>query len=238
MKMKHLLLALLCLLANNGGAEEATTIPTRNYTMVNFTNVLNCILLEVGTTSITFSVEWSPDIGMPRTLDFIGKLYPETRGWSCLYELEFDQAQSVFANYGWTSRFPKKIDLAQRKAIFEISYSVILWAHMKQTKEHFSQRAFFSVNFPVPEEDWNSIYWKEYKEEEEKPPVATAEAGVQEGEKTSSAQGKFAKQDGVVVEQEKSENKSNPNRLWLYAGILLLICAVFYFLRRKLKTGN
>jgi len=72
----------------------------------------------------------------------------------------------------------------------------------------------------------------------ETPPVATAEAGVQEGEKTSSSQGKLAKQDGAVVEQEKSENKSNPNRLWLYAGILLLVCVGFYVLRRKLKTGN
>jgi len=82
------------------------------------------------------------------------------------------------------------------------------------------------------------VLYPRQDEDKETPPVATAEAEVQGGEKTSSSQGKFAKQDGVVVEQEKSENKSNPNRLWLYAGILLLVCAVFYVLRRKLKTGN
>jgi len=42
--------------------------------------------------------------------------------------------------------------------------------------------------------------------------------------------------DGYV---RPDEAKNNPNHLWLYAGILIgSLCAAFYFLRRKLKTGN
>ena len=237
--MKNLLLITFCLLASALTAQETTGTPKRDYAMVNFNSDLTCKLLEIGTTSLTFSVEWSPDRGTPGLLDIIGKLYPETRGWSVLYEIDVNQDnREFFSGNGWDSRFPKEVDLAQRKAIFEVQYRVFWWNRWQKEREQFSKWALFSVNFSIPEENRDSVYWKENKEEEKKPPVATAKTEVQEGEKTSSSQGKVAKQDGVVVEQEKSENESNPNRLWLYAGILLLICAGFYVLRRKLKTGN
>ena len=239
MNSKTVFFTLLCLIISTVIAQETADTPKRDYTMINFNSDLTCTLLEIGTTSLTFSVVWSPEMGTPRTLDLIGKLHPETRYWGGLYELELDQTQSAFANYGWSSRFPKEVDFSQRKAIFEVQYRVIPWYHMKPESEKFAQKAIFSVNFSVSEENWRKIYWGEnWEEEERKLSVATAEAEVQGGEKTSPSQGKFAKQDGVVVGQKKSENKSNPNRLWLYAGILLLVCVGFYVLRRKLKTGN
>jgi hypothetical protein len=46
--------------------------------------------------------------------------------------------------------------------------------------------------------------------------------------------------EGGVEEKEKNgEVVSPPNlNLWCYAGIVLGVCVVFYFVRRKLKTGN
>ena len=244
MKTKHLLLPTFCLFASMIIAEETTDTPKRDYTMVNFNSDLTCKLLEIGTTSLTFSVEWSSNIDTPRKLEFVGKLIPETRGWSALHALDTNLAdrERIERLWGgsWDSRFPKEIDLAQRKAIFEVQYRVIPWNRWKNEREKFAQKAIFTVGPGISsEEEWDSIYGG-YDEKKEDPPptIATAEAGVQGGEKTSSSQGKLAKQDGVVVEQEKSENKSNPNRLWLYAGILILICVGFYVLRRKLKTGN
>ena len=241
--MKNLLLTTLCLLASTVTAQETAATPKRDYTMVNFSSDLTCNLLEIGTTSLTFSVEWSPDRDTPRVLELVGKLIPETRGWSFLYEIDITLAnRKFFPGDGWDSRFPKEVDLDKRKAIFEVQYRVISWNKGRQhEREKFLQRAVFTVGPGIasPEEDWDRIYGElEEKKEEAPPPVATAEAEVQEGEKTSSSQGKLAKQDGIVVEQEKSEKERNPNRLWLYAGILLLICVGFYVLRRKLKTGN
>jgi len=41
------------------------------------------------------------------------------------------------------------------------------------------------------------------------------------------------------IRNENVESENNPNHLWLYAGILFgSLCVAFYFLRRKLKTGN
>jgi len=238
--MKNLILTTLCLLASTLTAQETDGTPKRDYTMVNFNSELTCKLLEIGTTSLTFSVEWSPDKDTPKTLFLVGKLIPETRGWSFLHEIDINPAnREFFSGDGWDSRFPKKVDLAQRTAIFEVQYRVIWWNEMEITRKKFLQSATLTVGpgLSSPEEEWDRVYEEhDKKKEEAPPPVATAEAGVQEGEKTSPSQGKVEKQDGVVVEQEKSENKSNLNWLWLYAGILLLICAVFYFLRRK--TSN
>ena len=237
--MKNLLLTTLCLLASSATAQDTTTTPARDYTMVNFSSDLTCNLLEIGTTSLTFSVEWSPDRDTPGSLLLVGKLIPETRGWSFLHGMDVNLAnRKFFPGDGWDSRFPKEVDLDKRKAIFEVQYRVISWNKGRQhEREKFLQRAVFTVGPGIasPEEDWDRIYGElEEKKEEAPPPVATAEAEVQEGEKTSPSSGKVERLNGVVVEQEKSENESNPNRLWLYVCIVLgVLCAVLYFVRRK-----
>jgi len=118
-------LMLLYLLA--GTAIAGTNAPARDYTMINFDTGLTTTILNVGTTSFTFVVEWSPNVDTPRTLTLMGRLLPETRGWSGLYELEIDKVQSAVAHLDWSSRFPKEVDLKQRKAIFEVLYRVIPW---------------------------------------------------------------------------------------------------------------
>jgi len=44
---------------------------------------------------------------------------------------------------------------------------------------------------------------------------------------------------GDVQDDVAEKKPTSQSKLWLYAGILIgLLCAAFYFLRRKLKTGN
>ena len=150
---------------------EPNNTPTRNYSMVNFGNGLTSTLLEVGTTSITFSVEWSPEMETPGALDLIGKLHSGARRWNFLYELDINlsnraEVERVVGD-SMGSRFPKEIDIAQRKAIFELQYNVIAWCYLEPEKTYFSEKAFFSVQLPVSPEDWDSVY--EDEDNNEKP---------------------------------------------------------------------
>jgi len=242
--MKNLLLTTLCLLAASYAATEdtvtiewsphigipkrltptiskvsETTIPPRTYSVVDFHNGLACTFFEIGTTSFVFKVEWSQDMKFPANkMDVLFNLGLNPVYWApIVWELP------VVPEQGWKE--------------FQIPFKAF-YLHKGGIPP---QVGFFCfrpsyIYEEVEEGVWETVTAK--REDKAPPPVATAEAGVQEGEKTSPSQGKVAKLNGIVAEQEKSENESNPNRLWLYAGILLLICVGFYFLRRKLKTGN
>ena len=237
-------LMLLCLFVST--AIAGTNVPARDYTMINFDTGLTTTILEVGTTSFTFVVEWSPDVSIPRTLTLMGRLLPETRGWSSLEELELDKANSAVAHLDdWYSRFPVEFDITRRKATFEIPYRVIPWYHMEPENLKFAQRAFFSVQWPVEsEEEWWNVYGSE---ENEKFGVTAYELGIVkkmenqkqeqelDEEQTPISNDKTLK---IVVTEDEQDNSmaSSPNRLWLYAGIVLLLSAVFYFVRRKTRN--
>ena len=234
-------LMLLCLLTGTATARTNTSA-THDYTMVSFSDRLTCTLLEVGTTSLTFSVEWSPNVGTLGKLDLIGRLYPETRGWSGLHELDLNPANRAGLVErsggfdGWDSRFPKEIDLAQRKAVFEVQYAAIPWYHMEIVKADFLQKAIFSVNFSVSEEDWDSVYWGDYKDDDKASPVTITEAMVQDAEQGGVQVLKLSreKKSGMMNAELEVETQEAPNRLWLYVGIAFCaLCAIFYFLRRK-----
>ena len=169
MTKKHLLFLFIAPLCCWG---ETNNTPARNYSMVNFGNEFTSTLLDVGTTSFTFSVEWSPDIETPGKLDLIGKLLSGgTRGWNPLYELDLDLSNREelerVVDGSMDSRFPKEIDIAQRKAIFEVQYNVIVWCYLEPENAYFLEKAFFSVQLPVSPEDWDSIY--EDEDNNEKP---------------------------------------------------------------------
>ena len=239
-------LMLLCLLTGTATAE--TNAPARDYFMINFDTGLTSTILEIGTTSLTFSVDWKPEVGTPRTLDLIGRLLPETRGWSGLQELELDQASSAFGDEGWWFRFPTEVDLVQRKAVFEIPYDAIGWCEWEEEKAKFEQRAFFSVQWPVgTEEEWWDVYGREDNENFSLSAydlglVTNAENSVQEQEadvkQTQTAQGGIPAKAGVANAQGEADEVSTPHQpisnRWLYLGLLLgAVCVMLYFLRKK-----
>jgi len=216
--------------------------------MINFDTGLTTTILEVGTTSFTFVVEWKPDVDTQRTLTLMGRLLPETRGWSGLHELDLnpanraDLAERSGGFDGWDSRFPKEIDLDNRKAIFEVQYSIIEWCDPETGEIYFSRRAFFSVQWSVEsEEEWWNVYGSE---ENENFGVTAYELGiVKRTESRTQEQESDEKQTpitndetlNIVVVEDEQENAtaSSPNRLWFYAALALLLSAVFYFVRRK-----
>ena len=122
-----------------------TTQPARDYAMLDVQNGLNCKLLDVGTTSFTFSVEWPLDMEIPTgTLDIFYKLHLDSV-WSFAREIVLDPTLRE-GDDGWVSRFPVEFDLAQRKATFEIQYGVLAKSHLE--KEPFEKQAFFHVAVP------------------------------------------------------------------------------------------
>jgi len=211
--------------------------------MINFDTGLTTTILEVGTTSLTFVVEWSPNVDTPRTLTLMGRLLPETRGWSSLEELELDKAKSAIAHLDdWYSRFPVELDITRRKATFEVPYHVIPWHHMEPENLKFSQRAFFSVQWSVePEEEWWNVYGREENEKfgataYELGIVTNAENRTQEqesGDKQATITTDKTLNNIVVEDEQNRAMASSPNRLWLYLAILSFILAILYLMWRK-----
>ena len=175
----------------------------RDYTMVDLKNGLTTEMLEIGKTSFTFSVEWK-----------LGMKFEEDR-LSLMGQLEFVDLKEwnfIRALYldptrcrdnDWSSSFPVKFDPVLRKATFEIPYSHIMWHNDEEEKEDFEKKAFFTVRIPV---------------------LTDSPYGATEW----LYEGDYEKEET----QDKVEGQKNYHFL-LYAGILLGICAVFYFLRRK-----
>ena len=240
---------------------ETNNSPARDYTMVDLKNGLTTEMLEIGKTSFTFSVEWPLDMKFEEaTLFLMGKLNIEVRGWSFLRALYLDPA---YIPQAWTVSDPTeldpiykraKIDFARRKATFEIPYSHIMWypEGWEGEKEDFERKAFFAVRVPniadSPYAPNRGLYEEDDEEDDEKeeaPTIVTTETSVQESEKrtpTSPLQAKewMPKVGGVVEGELEIKKEGTPNRtnFGFYIGILLFLSAVFYLLRRKLKTGN
>jgi hypothetical protein len=153
--------------------------PARDYKMVDVQNGLTYKLLEIGTTSLTFAVEWPLDMDIPsRQLNLYGKFHMDSE---------------------WSGQLTMEIDPASGEAIFEIKYESFPWYYPEPEKTKFEQKAFFCFA-PTPPD---GMGW-----------------------------------DGTWPDDEGEEKPPSRNNLWLYLAILPLALAVFYFLRRKLKTGN
>jgi len=213
--------------------------PARDYTMVPFPNGPTSTMLEIGTTSFTFVIEWASDISTLGKLDLVGKLDLDSDAWSALIELDLDSANKTDSFVDWHSRFPTNVDQDQKKATFEILYDEIPWYYMEETKSDFAQRAFFSVNFSVSEEDWRKVYWNNDMEEEggESLPVATAEVGVQDGKVKMSSTNREDEL-GTRDKELGIEDGNKASRLWLCLGILFgMLCTVLYFVRKKFSKN-
>ena len=247
MKTKSLILLTSCLLA---GTVAAETKPARDYTMVDLRNGLTTKLLDVGTTSIVFSVKWPLDMEIKMGyLYLMGKFDIEVRGWSPLKRLETDPEYRVEAP---STCGPIEIDPARGEAVFEVRYKGMPWYYTD--KEKFEKKAFFAVRVPVfrdgPIGTNRGLYEEDDEEDEEDeelldPAEATpaTEANGNQVVATASPpnpeeQLEIRSEEKVEIRDEESGTDAEPhkasNRRWLYIGIALFaLCAIFYFLRKK-----
>jgi len=235
MKSKRLALLSSCLLASTILAEEKTT---RDYTMIDLHNRLATQLLDVGTTSITFSVEWPLDIEMPHgRFSLMGKLDIEERGWHFLTSLKFDHIQD------------------QGKVTFEIPYNKFSWAYSGWAHEFkdYEKKAFFAVRIPgsprtplgaprgMYEEDDETDFFDVPEKTDEETPSTEAKQAEQKGRVQASppSRANVATASLPLTEDETQRLEAvatidtPPNRLWLYLAILPFILAILYFMRKK-----
>ena len=157
MKIMNLFLFLLMPLYCLGEPNK----PARDYTMINLQDGLTCTLLDVGTTSFTFSVEWSLETEAPnRWLFLMGKLDLEPEVWSGLITLEINPDQG--------------------NATFEIRYDALPWYYFDFERPLFEQKAFFSVIESDPNTPGGDGIWSDDEESEEtKGEIAVKEDGAQ-----------------------------------------------------------
>jgi len=236
MKTRYILLTSFCLLAYATRAEDKTL--ARDYTLVDLNNRLTTKLLNVGTTSITFSVEWPLDIEIDYGwLYLIGKLDIEKRGWCELKVLDVDPAQG--------------------NTTFEILYNDIPWYYSENFKPNFEKKAFFAIRIPFSQNSPWGPSGGRYEEDDETdvfegwwlndtPTATTTEAqdaeqsGVQtspsattpadrQAQQTSPHLGRLETTDDELGVEEPNET----NRLWLFAGIIFCLYAICHFLRKK-----
>jgi len=248
MKMRHLFFLFIPPLCCFG---------ERDYKMVDLKNGLTTELLAVGPTSITISVEWPLDMrpyGDMACFGLMGKTDINERGWHCLMSFSTDQTKGkvireiLYEDTSWhyfkeTTNFEKKVWFAVRVPAPTDALVGVGFRGMNEEDDEIDDEAFERAQRKVIEEfnrevaeaaledtrKWHEALERlppEVKEELFKgwslPPLPSreTEGGAEEKEKN-----------GEVV--------SPPNlNLWLYVGIVLGICAVSYFVRRKLKTNN
>jgi len=139
MKPKTLFVTSLCLLTSH---VIAASTPTRDYKMVDLKNGLTTELLEIGKTSFTFSVEWP--LGMEfeeGTLFLMGQLLVlDLEEWSFLRALYLDPNR--YRDSDCSSCFPVTLNLAQRRATFEILYDDLVWYYDEEEKKYFEKKPF------------------------------------------------------------------------------------------------
>ena len=177
------------------GIEEKK--PARDYIMVDIVNGLIPTLLDIGTTSLTFRVEWPLSLEISEhCFDLMGKFELE-RSWVSLMILDVDQTKG--------------------ESTYEILYESLPWSRWANSKKIFEENAFFCVAIPGLDymgEDWVIEEIRARKE--------AAEKRKEKDDQTSAPN-----------QSDESEPENKTNRLWLPAGILISLCVVFYFMRKK-----
>ncbi|MCL2105153.1 MAG: hypothetical protein FWH21_08925 [Kiritimatiellaeota bacterium] len=214
MNYKHLffmfIIPLCCL--------SETNKPTRDYKMVDMQNGLTTTMLNIGTTSFAFSVEWSHNLEIPgdKWLYLFGKRHVDA-WWNLVMCIE--------------------VDPTERKATFEIPYYRLPEEYHDYENTRFKE-GFFHVSVPPPD-DTGWLPSREEIEEElakiraeregmVKPPPAEDESsdGIPAVESGSGFQ--------PSGQADTTGTTAGSRRyLWLCAGIALALCAVFYFVRKK-----
>jgi hypothetical protein len=223
MKMKHLIFLFIIPLYCLG---EAVNIINHDYTMVDLRNRLTTKLLAAGPTSITLSVEWPLDIEIEQeNLDLMAKLDIEQRGWSHLTSM-------------W-------VDPTEGKAIREILYEDTSWHYFKETT-NFEKKVWLAVRVPAfyppdpdtlmsigaggkyeedDEEDWDEDNMRKSIAEF----LAESDAQIQVTDRPKAQEERGEEKEGSVAQD---------NHLWLYLIVLPCVCAVIYFVWRKLNATN
>ena len=239
MKIKSLFLVALCLNAICATIEANT--PERDYTMVDLHNRLTTKLIDVGTTSITISVEWPLDIEIEsKWFDLLGKGNIEERGWDYLTFLEFDQTQG--------------------KAMFEILYDEMPWNDFEWLKVRYEKKVFLAVRIPIPTNlPWGPVRGK-YEEDDEEDAIwgegwsainDEAPSVVATGMEAPNAEKDVAQvsppppsdrnETTDIVKPAVADTYNEPeppeekqNRLWLYLALPLgVLGAIAYFMRKN-----
>jgi len=210
--------------------------------MVDLGNGLITQLIDVGTTSITFSVEWTPKVEIDhRWLSLMGKPDIEERGWHFLIELDVDYTQS------------------QGKVTYEVLYDEIFWTPPEYAEvfKGFEKKGFFAVRIPVPPDTFFGVARGKYEEDDEMdvmegwwlndtPTATTTEAqdaeqsGVQTSPSATTPADRQAQQTsphhlgGLETDEELGvEEPQETNSLWLFAGIIFCLYAICHFLRKR-----
>jgi len=235
MKLKNRFLALNLLIAPLYCWGETPPEPTRDYTMVDLHNRLTTKLLDVGTTSITFSVEWPLDVEIDYGWFYLmGKIDIERRGWDFLETLDADQAQG--------------------KTTYEVQYADLSWNYPEDDKVDFTAKAFFAVRIPIESDSPYGPSKGKYEEDDETDvqegwwlregnslSAATANAEVQDAQQDTaqtSLSSRRGKQLGVRNEEsgmegERPREPNAPAGRWLYLAILPLALAALWLMRRR-----
>jgi len=232
MKTKKLIFISLCLFATCTTAEET---PARNYAFVDVKNGLTCTLLNVGTTSFVFSVEWSPDIELHKgIISLMGNFEADTPWWSNLLDLDLNPANRVghYASDRWRLRFPVEGGIAYGKATFEVLYDELPWYYWEDDKAKLEQQAFFYVIVPDPDD----LGWVPSQEEREELRAFEETKRKQGKAQTSPPSHEEKAELGIENEELEVEKQETPNRLWLYTALAFFLFVMFYLVRRKTRN--
>jgi len=183
-----IILILLCSLAHTATAKG--DVPARDYTMIDVGNGLTSKLLDIGTTSFTFSVEWPLDMKFETGIFFLYGSFDKSDPW-------------------WHPVADVRVDPSQGKATFEIPYNWLLWYHVEPERTKFKQKAFFHFGVVDPNDTGWDGTWPDDEEEA---------------------------QNGTGIKQGGAVGAEKSNRLGFYVGIVILLSAVFYLVRRKTRN--
>jgi len=214
---------LLYLLAGTAIAEANT--PARDYKTVNFDNGITSRILEIGTTSVTFSVECSFGVDVPAKLDLIGKLNMDWETWN----------------------FWGEMNVIPKDGCATVEYRYSRFSDSEPEATMFSQKAFFSLQRSVEPEDWERVWGLEgYGQKGTvEPPINAPFTEAKEDRVTASPPNnednlrmrneELSTGDDEELEAEKQEKT---NRLWLYLAILPFILTILYLIRKRFSCNH